>query len=201
MRRVETVIKVGGSLLDWSELPTRLLADLEARGGARAGLLLIAGGGPAADVIRALDQTHGLGATQAHRLAIRSLDLTAHVLAAIVPGLVVLEDMTGPADAWDAGRFPVLVPRPFLESEERDASTALPHGWHVTSDTIAARIASRIGARCLVLLKSASLPNGADVHEAAKIGLVDAAFPNEARRPPRVYLRDLRDPDSRDQPL
>ena len=65
------VVKVGGSLFDWSELPDSLAAYLAARQAKNAGEhpVLIAGGGPAADWIRSLDQLHRLGDVAADRLA------------------------------------------------------------------------------------------------------------------------------------
>ena len=61
-----TIVKVGGSLFDWPELPVRLTAYIEQRRamGPIEQTVLIAGGGPAADWIRALDRIHGLGSKQ-----------------------------------------------------------------------------------------------------------------------------------------
>src|SRR5271165_5143987 len=88
------VIKVGGSLLDWPELPGRLAAflarcrDEDPAGGGT--FLLMAGGGPAADLIRTMDRIHGLGDARAHWLAIRAMDLTAQLLSALLPGATVV---------------------------------------------------------------------------------------------------------------
>ena len=47
----------------------------------------------------------------------------------------------------------------------------------MTSDAIAARVAVVLAAIELVLLKSAPMPPGVDRREAARLGLVDPAFP------------------------
>src|SRR5262249_42007524 len=57
------VVKVGGSLFDWPELPGRLTGYLKARQ-VKVGAehtVLVAGGGPAADWIRRLDEIQHLG--------------------------------------------------------------------------------------------------------------------------------------------
>src|SRR5208282_1467619 len=113
------VIKVGGSLLDWPELPGRLAAFLDNRRGHEACLreqaVLVAGGGPFADLIRTMDQTHDLGDLKAHRLAIRSLDLTAELLAALSPGFAVVNRTEGLWESRNLGQVPILAPRRFLE--------------------------------------------------------------------------------------
>lgn len=55
----------------------------------------------------------------------------------------------------------VFSPVRFLrEDEQHQSGVVLPHGWCVTSDSIAARIAEVLGADELVLLKSAAPPVG-----------------------------------------
>ena len=184
------VVKVGGSLLGWPPLPGRLSAYLGGRAGDR--LVLVVGGGGAADWVRGLDRDHGLGEGRSHELALRALDLTAHALAAVVPGLDVVERVGDFAACWASGRVPVLAPRGFLDEDERTAADPLPRSWDVTTDAISARLAVRLGAGELALLKSAPLPPGADRAEAARLGLVDPAFPGVARPLGLVTYCDLR---------
>jgi aspartokinase-like uncharacterized kinase len=151
------VIKVGGSLFDWPELPQRLSRLLDERQASGQRLLLLAGGGPAADFIRMLDRTFALGDVCAHRLALRSLDLTAHILAALVPGLDVVDDPGAAAAVWKRRRIPVLAPCRFLDEHDSRAADPLPSSWDTTSDAIAARVSVHVAAVELVLLKSAPL--------------------------------------------
>jgi aspartokinase-like uncharacterized kinase len=189
------VIKVGGSLFDWSELPRHLGALLDAHRDRAASrrLILLAGGGRAADFVRALDRTFALGDLPAHRLALRSLDLTAHVLAALVPGLDVINDVGNLDLVWKQDRIPVLAPRRFLKECDGAATDPLPASWDVTSDAIAARVAVYLGAAELVLLKSAPLPPGTDRRAAADLGLVDPLFPDVSRDLGRVLYVNLRE--------
>jgi aspartokinase-like uncharacterized kinase len=191
------VVKVGGSLLDWPELPDHLADYLAHRRGER--LVLIAGGGPAADLVRTLDRVHDLGQERAHQLALHALDLTARLLAALIPASVV-QHVDALAACWHEGELPVLAPRLFLSDDDR-AAGALPHTWDATSDSIAARAALRIGAGELVLLKSASLPPGTDRLGAARLGLVDPVFDSAAHGLGRVAYVCLREPGAGRRPV
>jgi len=186
------VVKVGGSLLDWPGLPGRLSASLEARPGDR--LVLIVGGGRFADVLRGLDVLHGLGEDRSHVLALRVLDLTARVLADLVPGFEVVEALEELPSSWSRGRIPVLAPRSFLDQDDRSPDP-LPHAWTTTTDSIAARLAVRLDARELLLLKSTPLPPGGRRSEAARLGLVDPEFVRSSDRLSRVLYQCLRDPE------
>ncbi len=184
-------IKLGGSLLDTPGLPSWLARFLAGHAGRRP--VLIVGGGAPADFIRAMDQAHRFGEEVAHRLALRALDLTAHVASAIVVGTEVVESLGALPEVWRSGRTPILAPRRFLDEDDR-SSDALAHSWDVTSDSIAARVASRIAASELVLLKSVQLPPDVDRHAAARLGLVDPAFPVASRGLRRILVVNARDP-------
>jgi aspartokinase-like uncharacterized kinase len=193
------VIKVGGSLFDWPAFPRQLKAVLDAYRAARPSLVLLPGGGSAADFVRRLDRTFALGDVPAHRLALRSLDLTAHALAALVPGLEAIDDVGNLGQVWKELKIPVLAPRRFLEEHDCHAADPLPPSWDVTSDAIAARVAVHLGAAELVLLKSTPLPPGTDRRAAADLGLVDPFFPAVSHGLERVLYLNLR--GNRPEPL
>ncbi len=151
------VVKVGGSLYDLPDLGRRLRALFEGLGTRR--LLLVPGGGAAADVIRALDRTHQLGQESAHWLALRALSLNAWFLARLVNGIVVGHP-TATRAAWEAGQLTVLDGFSFALADEAEPEH-LPHSWDVTSDSIALRAALVLDADQLVLCKSAPCPKQA----------------------------------------
>jgi aspartokinase-like uncharacterized kinase len=192
------MIKVGGSLLDWPELPARL-ANYLARYRTEEPLLggrvvLMAGGGRAVDVVRALDRTLELGDARAHLLAIRALDWTAELLGALLPGAVVVRRQEGFRSVWNTRRLPVLAPAQLVHEIEGRSTDPLPASWDVTSDSIVARIAVHLGASRLILLKSRPLPRGARIEEAVRIGLVDPHFPRAASGLDAIAMVCLRDP-------
>jgi aspartokinase-like uncharacterized kinase len=182
-RPAVAVVKVGGSLFDWPELPQRLTAYLEMRRVAGIGehAILIAGGGPAADWIRVLDQIHHLGDVVANRLAVRALDLTAAFLAEVLPQALHI-DRLEMLETSDLSRpCTILSPRCALSEIERAGASPLHASWDVTSDTIAARIAVHLGAQSLILLKSTPLCDDATREDAVRLGLIDPMFPSVAR--------------------
>jgi aspartokinase-like uncharacterized kinase len=167
------IIKVGGSLFDLPDLGPRLRDWLA--GQSIGDVLLVPGGGPAADVVRQYDRLHGLGEERAHWLALSALTLNARFIATLLPRGVVVPDTRALDAEWRQGKIPVLDAHTFALADEGRPG-CLPHCWSVTSDSLAARVAQVTGAGELVLLKSVSLPAGIDWTEAGKRGLVDAYF-------------------------
>jgi aspartokinase-like uncharacterized kinase len=179
MTEAPVVVKVGGSLFDLPGLGGRLadwLGTLR-----RREVILVTGGGAAAEVVRTLDRIHQLGEETSHWLALRSLGLTARVLAALLPGSAVVGQLSECPPLWRAGDVPILDPFAFATDDEGRPG-ALPHRWDVTSDSLAARVALVVAARELVLLKSVAIPPGLDWNEAGRCGYVDAYFPTAVRQ-------------------
>lgn len=185
------VVKLGGSLLDLPDVGERLERFLESRRDQRA--FLIVGGGPAADLVRAWDQRHHLGDEAAHWLAVRTLSLTAHLMASLLSSAQVVTSLEACPSVWDEGALPLLDPYEFLVADDL-GSAALPHTWDVTSDSIAARVAEATGAGELILLKSSAPQEPISLSEASRLGFVDRFFPRAARTLPKVILLNLRDP-------
>jgi 5-(aminomethyl)-3-furanmethanol phosphate kinase len=150
------VVKVGGSLYAHPKLGPALRDYLESLG---EPVLLVPGGGPFADAVRAMDRVHGLGDESCHWLALEAMNLGGAFLTSLGIASTVL----------DAVQF----------CREHDE---LPHSWAVTSDSIAA-LAVRVqrGTR-LVLLKSIDIPDGTPWEEAAAQGWVDSHFPSVMRK-------------------
>jgi aspartokinase-like uncharacterized kinase len=171
------VVKVGGSLHDLPRLGERLRQWLDRLLTRR--VLLVAGGGPAADWVRQLDCLENLGEERAHWLALRALSFTARVLAARLDQAVVIDNVDDRQLVWQEGRWPILDVYHFAAADEARPGR-LPHLWDVTSDSLAARAALVAGIPALCLLKSVALPPGCTWMEAARQGIVDAMFPQVA---------------------
>jgi 5-(aminomethyl)-3-furanmethanol phosphate kinase len=164
--RVETVVKLGGSVLAYPDHFASTLSAIAAASRRRR-LLVVPGGGPFADVVRDVDRRFHLPDASAHRMAVLAMDQYALVVVAGIPDSVLVTHPGPIADALEAGRVPVLSPSQWLS-----AADPLPHSWDVTSDSIAAWVAGEVGARRLVLIKAP----GAAGPDAVGRSLVDAHF-------------------------
>jgi aspartokinase-like uncharacterized kinase len=168
-----TVVKVGGSLLDLPDLGPRLSRWL--RGLRRTHILLVPGGGPAAEVVRDYDRIHHLGEERAHWLALAALALNARFLREMLPDH---PEVAG----WQEVRhtlnvFGLCILDPYqLALVEDCRPSGLPHDWSVTSDSLAARAAALYAAHKLILLKSVAIPRKLSWTEAGRRGLVDSGF-------------------------
>jgi aspartokinase-like uncharacterized kinase len=161
-RYVDTVYKIGGSLLAY---PDRLVSTLAAivEESTRARVAIVPGGGPFADAVRDADRRLDLGDDTAHWMAILAMDQYAHLLAGMRNELALAATARDVHAIVTLGRIPIIAPYHWL----RDADP-LPHSWDVTSDSISAWFASELGATQLVLVK----PPGATGGNA-----VDPCFP------------------------
>jgi len=171
------VVKVGGSLLDWPELPVVLDAWLKEQ--PSASNILISGGGRHVDVIRQTSGSSSLNDETAHWLAIDAMSSNSRWLADFLPNTAFISTYAElqSAAANNSCRRIVFDVKEFLrEHESKLPGSVLPHDWTATSDSIAARVAEALGADELVLLKSADPPTES-ITALAERGFVDRYFP------------------------
>lgn len=195
------LIKVGGSLLDWTGIPAKLRSFLGTLGDQSSRVVIMVGGGKTVDVIRELDEAHRFGDFAAHWLAIKALDLTAEILASMLPGSVVVNDPSQFTAAWESGITPILAPSRLIATLGDVTEVSLPASWEVTSDSIAAWLAIRLSADRLILLKSTDIPERTSLSHAAALGIVDPFFPRIASDLRRVDCLNARNPRARLTPL
>jgi aspartokinase-like uncharacterized kinase len=187
------VWKVGGSLFDLPDLALRLARLLA--NPPQTHVLLVPGGGRVADVVREWQRLHGGTDEAAHWQALRAMELSAHLLAGLLPNGQVVTTRDEAETCQQRGMQPVLSVTPFAQVEEQhDPASALPHDWTVTSDSLAVWIAARWPAEECVLLKSCALENGVSAEIAATSGFVDAHFPRLAPAVNRIGWCNLRAP-------
>ncbi|MBI3840144.1 MAG: uridylate kinase [Planctomycetia bacterium] len=185
------VIKLGGSLLDWPELVPSFRRWLSAQ--AAAVNVMVIGGGPIVDAIRRLDAQQQIAAEAAHWLSIRAMGLTADFVSGLLEEATFVRSLDELRFSTGAS-LQILDVERFLR-EDQSSADALPCGWEVTSDSIAARIAAVLKAGELVLLKS-TLPAAPPTREGlAQAGLIDSYFAR-ASRGLLVRIVNLRNPQA-----
>lgn len=162
-----TVVKIGGSLLDWPELGPRLRAWFNTLPAER--VLLVPGGGSTTEAIRLYDRVHCLGEEACHWLALATLTVNARMLSRLLDVPVVGDIREG-----QTGVFLLDLER-FARADEIH-SEHVPHCWNATSDAFALRVARVAMANELVLLKSVDIPAGMSWAEANRRGFVDDVF-------------------------
>ena len=140
------VIKVGGSLLTWDALPQKLTGWLAEQPPALN--VMIAGGGPWADLLRDSAKRFGLSEPSAHAMCVRAMSVTATLLSDLVD-CECERSFDGLRQRVGNGVLVFDCQTWLLAGEAQD----LPKSWDVTSDSIAARLAMDLNAE-LVLLKS-----------------------------------------------
>jgi aspartokinase-like uncharacterized kinase len=158
---IDTVLKLGGSVLAHPQQFEATLRTIEGVARER-GVLVVPGGGLFADAVREADRRFHPGDSAAHWMAVLAMDQHAHLIAARLPRGAVVTAAREAIAALEAGCIPVLAPYQWLREAD-----PLPHSWEVTSDSIAAWVAGSVGATRLVLVK----PPGAGGDD-----LVDAYF-------------------------
>ncbi len=178
--RVHAVVKIGGGLLAEVGVLDAVLALVGAAARSLP-LIVVPGGGPFADAVRAVDRRMGLPDTAAHWMAVLAMDQCAHLLVARGAGATLVEHPAEIPAALRDAKVPILAPSRWLR-----AADPLPHSWDVTSDSIAAWIAGRVGARRLVLVK----PPGV-AHDGAVDPYFTCALPAEVT--PAIVAADQTD--------
>jgi aspartokinase-like uncharacterized kinase len=143
---VDAVIKVGGSL---SEEPERLIALCAKLSGLAKNytLVVVPGGGRFADVVRESDKRFNLSSGVSHRMAILGMDQFGLLLSQLIPNSCATFLLSDAKQLSETGVAPIFLPSRLLFQED-----PLKNSWDVTSDSIAAYVASRLQAAKLVLV-------------------------------------------------
>lgn len=168
---MSTIVKLGGSLAAAGTLRSWLAAIERSR--SETGYVLVPGGGAFADTVRHMQHRHGFSGEAAHHMALLAMEQYALMLADTAPWLALGDSAEEIARAMARGQ-PVC----WLPARMVVADPAIASDWSVTSDSLAAWLARRIGAERLILVKSARTPEPLpSPRRLAALGLVDASFP------------------------
>ena len=131
-------------------------------------LVVVPGGGPFADVVRATQKQIGFDDVAAHEMAMIAMSQFGRALASLRPGFELADSEAALRDALRRGRTPIWSP------ERMALAAGLKASWDLTSDSLAVWLAGWLEAERLILVK-----HGAP-GSAAKLvlgGVVDPLFP------------------------
>jgi len=172
------VVKIGGSLAASSAVLVPLLQELTQAAERGAAVVVVPGGGPFADAVRAAQQALGFDDTLAHDLALLAMAQYGRVLAALAP-LVPAPGLASVRAAAAAGAC-VWLPQP------RSDALAVPRSWRISADSLALWLAGQIGAAHVVLVKACAAVAPAELASLADQGIIDPAYPELAASAPHL---------------
>ena len=167
------VVKLGGSFAFSQHLHAWISALAACAGSA----VIVPGGGPFADAVRSAQSGMGFDDEAAHHMALLAMEQYGRALISL-NGLLAAADSTEVIHRELAARkVPVWMPA-------RMALTAddVARSWDVTSDSLAAWLAGRLGANRLFLVKHVPLRSGrVRCDDLVAKGVVDNAFARHLR--------------------
>lgn len=185
------VVRIGGSLLTWDGFVPAFTQWMSRLPPARN--VLIAGGGPWVELIRQAAGRFDIADAEAHLLCLQAMSLTSSLVGELLACPVITS--YGPLhDATNSDRCMIFDARDSILDEDTSRQRPLPSSWSVTSDSIAARVAWRLKAAELVLLKSCDCPiaDREDRQRLSRAGYVDDYFPTASRELANVKYVNLR---------
>lgn len=162
------IIKLGGSLADSSLLKEWLDCIETSR---QNKTVIVPGGGMFAEQVRKSQKQWHFSDEVAHSMAL----LAMQQMALLFQGINRRLQIAGTAEAIQHifRRQQAVIWSPdiaWLEQAE------VPASWEVTSDSLAAWMATKMNADRLVLVKSAKIPEPGTIPQLTDMGLVDKAF-------------------------
>ena len=142
---MDAVIKIGGSL---AEDPADLSALCNKLGkiAKKYRIVVVPGGGKFADVVREFDQRFVLSPGISHRMALLGMDQFGLLLSQIIPNSCAVYLLNDAKQLSETKVVPIFLPSRLMFRED-----PLENSWDVTSDSIAAYVASRLHATKVVL--------------------------------------------------
>ena len=159
------VVKLGGSTAGHDEMKVWIAA----LAGSSLPLVIVPGGGPFADQVRSAQKGMGFSDAAAHAMAILAMDQFGHVIMDSHKRFSAARSIEEIEQASAVGKIPVWLPSA-LATPAQD----IPASWEITSDSLAAWLAGKLGAEALLLVKQSRAFTGDDgVADLMARGIVD----------------------------
>jgi aspartokinase-like uncharacterized kinase len=167
------VVKIGGSLLGSPELARWLEIFAKFSDGQ---VVIVPGGSLFADAVREAQNLSNASDAVAHKLAVIAMDQFGLLLAGLNPALATASSELEIAERGWQHRGIVWLPSKMVLADD-----TIPKNWQVTSDSLSAWLANKLGAQQLILIKAKSLDkysktSPVPVEELIEHDLVDSQF-------------------------
>jgi dihydroneopterin aldolase len=165
-----TVIKLGGSFAFSPDLRDWIAAITRCTGRA----VIVPGGGPFADAVRAAQAQMGFDDGAAHHMALLAMEQYGRAIKSMHETLSLADSLDSIRRGLADDQVPVWLPTQMVLS-----ATDIPPSWDVTSDSLAAWLAGKIAAERLLLVKQVEPLHGTvGAADLAERDIVDRAFAN-----------------------
>jgi 5-(aminomethyl)-3-furanmethanol phosphate kinase len=163
-----TVIKLGGSFAFSPDLRDWIAALVSCAGR----IVIVPGGGPFADQVRAAQAQMGFDDRAAHRMALLAMEQYGCAIKSLHEALSLADSVESIRRGLADNRVPVWLPTQMAQS-----AADIPSSWDVTSDSLAVWLAGKIGAERLLLVKHVKPARGtARAIDLTSGDIVDKAF-------------------------
>lgn len=163
------VVKLGGSLLGTPELQQWLTVLAEHSDGR---IIVVPGGGVFADAVRDHQRLGCYDDAAAHQMALLAMEQYALVMKSMQPSFsLAYSELEIAERSWQ--HRPIV----WMPSRMALADEAIPMCWDVTSDSLAAWLATKIAADRLILVKHEGIAEQPlPIRRLVGEGVLDAAF-------------------------
>lgn len=160
------VIKLGGSLSKSQAL--RDCLEQIARN-SKDKIIIVPGGGDFADQVRLAQQQWQFNDVIAHEMAILAMQQMALIFKGLQPDFILSHTV---AEIKQQNQTMPIIWSPNI-NELNQAKIAA--SWEITSDSLAAWLATQLGAAELILVKAASIASN-NLAQLSQQGIIDSAF-------------------------
>jgi aspartokinase-like uncharacterized kinase len=174
------VVKLGGSTASTAGMDIWI----SALAGSALPLVIVPGGGPFADHVREMQARMGFSDRAAHAMAILAMDQFGTVILDRDERLTPARTLDDVQRALGREKIPVWLP-----SSAAIPASDIPVSWDITSDSLAAWLAGRIGADALLLIKQTiAFRDAGGIDSLTEAGIVDAGLTTMLPAGVELYL-------------
>lgn len=163
------VIKLGGSLIKDKNVLYQCLNSIERNYSDK--VIIVPGGGVFADQVRIMQQQWHFDDETAHQMALLAMQQMALLFNSIKRMFIVANTVS--AIKQTLQDYSVVIWSP--NCQELDLA-GIRENWDVSSDSLAAWLATQLKVTELIIVKSAEIPLQTSIQQMQEMGLLDKAF-------------------------